>query len=598
MGKTSLAHQPELEQRLEMATAWATLLQLALSLPTALVSPTHNHEVHDRGAQSAPVVHLHANPAAVADFGSLVITWKSAATGGQAREDFQPMAGDFISYSCGPTSSVEDDIFRCDVFVNGSTGSRSSNLLGGHPPQNTGQGGCRFFALVNLRCDYNFIYVRNNTGGNALTVLGNVTVPVTPGRTAPSQGHLSFGDDVDEMFVSWVSGSKVRSEVRYGLATGGYTFAAETYEIASTYEAAEACNSPANTTSQSYWRFPGYFHHVLLPKLVPFTMYYYVYGNKVDGWSDERSFLSRPALNTSESLEEVRFLGYGDQDWDEPGSVQTAALALRDVVEGGYDHFLLHFGDLSYGEGDVSDWDHWATQVEPYAARVPCLVGYGNHADDYLLVNWMAHQLLPMRSGKLTGTGTGTNGGLRTEQTPKLPTERGRANQRHAHARHGGSNATDANTSIAAADANADAGGKVTRSMLHASGKHHRNFSRDDADRRVPVDQQDGGVMAHGGVMTHRDDGRSFSPPGVAFGSDSNGECGLAMVCPPQHHPPTSQQHSSSTAAQQHSRTAQQHRMTPQQHSTTAPQHYHCAHGDLLMECPRIIATTVPVFGH
>jgi hypothetical protein len=42
------------------------------------------------------------------------------------------------------------------------------------------------------------------------------------------------------------------------------------------------------------------------------------------------------------------------------GSVQTAALALRDVVEGGYDHFLLHFGDLSYGEGDVSDWDHWA----------------------------------------------------------------------------------------------------------------------------------------------------------------------------------------------------------------------------------------------
>jgi hypothetical protein len=148
--------------------AWATLLQLALSLPTALGSPTNNHDVHDHGTQSAPVVHLNANPSAVADFGSVVITWKNAA--GQAREDFQPVAGDFISYSCGPTSSVEDDIFRCDVFVNGSDGSRNSNLLGGHPPQNTGQGGCRFFALVNLRCDYNFIYVRNNTGGSALTV--------------------------------------------------------------------------------------------------------------------------------------------------------------------------------------------------------------------------------------------------------------------------------------------------------------------------------------------------------------------------------------------------------------------------------------------
>ena len=96
-------------------------------------------------------------------------------------------------------------------------------------------------------------------------------------------------------------------------------------------------------------------------------------GNDVDGFSDERSFRSRPALDGGAAADEqeVRFIGYGDQDWDEPGSVQTAALALRDVVSGGYDHFLLHFGDLSYGEGDVSDWDHWATQVEPYASRVP-----------------------------------------------------------------------------------------------------------------------------------------------------------------------------------------------------------------------------------
>ena len=31
-------------------------------------------------------------------------------------------------------------------------------------------------------------------------------------------------------------------------------------------------------------------------------------------------------------------------------------------------------GDLSYGMGDVSDWDHWGKEVEPLATRVPYMV--------------------------------------------------------------------------------------------------------------------------------------------------------------------------------------------------------------------------------
>jgi hypothetical protein len=114
------------------------------------------------------------------------------------------------------------------------------------------------------------------------------------------------------------------------------------------------------------WRFPGWFHHVLLRGLAPSTTYYYVYGSERDGWSKERAFKSKPRRRTSRSFSRgataaatgggdddvtVRFLAYGDQDWDEeaPGSVSTAAGALRDVMDG-WNSFVLHFGDMSYGE--------------------------------------------------------------------------------------------------------------------------------------------------------------------------------------------------------------------------------------------------------
>ena len=108
-------------------------------------------------------------------------------------------------------------------------------------------------------------------------------------------------------------------------------------------------------------------------------------------------------------------------------------------MSGGYDHFLLHFGDLSYGEGDVSDWDHWATQVEPYASRVPYLVSFGNHEYNYVHGKWKDQTLLPMRR---------------------------------------------------------------------------------------PAQPRRGDTTGVG----HRDDGGSFAPAGGDYGSDSNGECGIAMV--------------------------------------------------------------------
>ena len=200
---------------------------------------------------AASSLSLTATPASVENFGSVRITWPHA---------FTPIAGDYITYSCGPTTGIADEIFRCNININTTTGYT------GHPPQYD-NGHCEFFSLVNLRCDYVFAYVRHND-----TVLASVTVNISDSHhNSPTQGHLAFGDLLSDMFVSWVSGSRAVSSVQYGTQTGTYTHTTPTYELASTYAAEEACNSPANTTAQTYWRDPGWFHHALLQELAPHT---------------------------------------------------------------------------------------------------------------------------------------------------------------------------------------------------------------------------------------------------------------------------------------------------------------------------------------
>lgn len=134
-----------------------------------------------------------------------------------------------------------------------------------------------------------------------------------------------------------------------------------------TYNAEDMCNAPANITAQvinpsslflissemvsksrfhSFRNGPtmlGMIHHVLLKNLSPATTYYYQYGNDRYGWSKTLSFVSRPE---EDSRDEVRFLAYADMGVWGPSSSMTTALRALQEVEAGYNHFLLHFGDI------------------------------------------------------------------------------------------------------------------------------------------------------------------------------------------------------------------------------------------------------------
>lgn len=54
----------------------------------------------------------------------------------------------------------------------------------------------------------------------------------------------------------------------------------------------------------------------------------------------------------------------------------------REVVERGA-RFVLHVGDISYGDGHGEVWHAFMRDIEPVAARVPYMVAVGNHDYDY-----------------------------------------------------------------------------------------------------------------------------------------------------------------------------------------------------------------------
>ncbi len=75
-----------------------------------------------------------------------------------------------------------------------------------------------------------------------------------------------------------------------------------------------------------------------------------------------------PAAGTS-----VRFVALGDQGAGERGQRTTTAIEAEAPA------FVLHAGDIAYGEGRQNEWLTWFDMVEPVAANVPWITALGNH---------------------------------------------------------------------------------------------------------------------------------------------------------------------------------------------------------------------------
>uniref|UniRef100_M4B968 Purple acid phosphatase n=1 Tax=Hyaloperonospora arabidopsidis (strain Emoy2) TaxID=559515 RepID=M4B968_HYAAE len=316
--------------------------------------------IEEQGAIEVGSVVLTASPSLLEDGEDLVVSWSGVK---------RPHATDFVGLSCGPQAHDADFLAKARATVDNSIGVDGQKL----------SNAVRFSSLYMMRCNYTVDYFNFQPQGNVYARLAKLQVGMAEAFTAPKQGHIAFTENEDEMSVMFNSASQEIPVVKYGLDASALDQQAE--GKSKTYTAAHLCSYPANHSSQQWFRDPGYMHRVVLKGLNLGTRYFYKFGSDKDGWSSVYSFMSRPDA----SVKSAKFIAYADMGVDSaPAAISTAVRSYQDVVGGGYDSFLLHFGDISYARGHAHIWDEFFHVIEPHATRVPYMVSIGNHEYDYM----------------------------------------------------------------------------------------------------------------------------------------------------------------------------------------------------------------------
>jgi len=206
---------------------------------------------------------------------------------------------------------------------------------------------------------------------------------VTVNPLIPLQGHLSLTQANTEMRLMWVSASQLVPEVVYGNSPGNYTFYSK--GTTDTYVVEDMCG----LTAQQYYLPPGNIHDVLLTELRAGASYFYRFGSKIDGWSEEYSFVAPSLVGPDVQVDIIAFADSGTgicQDmlgWCEGASIATTNLIQKELSQKHYD-MALHIGDISYAVGYAHRWEQFFAQWEPIATQVPYMVCIGNHEYDFI----------------------------------------------------------------------------------------------------------------------------------------------------------------------------------------------------------------------
>lgn len=246
------------------------------------------------------------------------------------------------------------------------------------PRYTTGAGNLTFL-VFRSNCNYQFRMYRDPAPYQLLATSNTVQWPAQ----SAYQMHVAYGAHAQtQMTVSWTSNTSSPAAVlQLGTRPGVYDMANVTAQESVTYDAAELCEAPANTSSPDHWRFPGYFHHAHVDGLQPGTRYY---ARPVQGGAvgEELSFTTAHAPGASVSS---RFVVYGDMGvTGMPGAVDTTLRVAQPIAAGEQVDYVLHVGDLGYALGNVRVWDQWLALLQPITRRVPYLVCVGNHEYDYV----------------------------------------------------------------------------------------------------------------------------------------------------------------------------------------------------------------------
>ncbi|XP_023035328.1 acid phosphatase type 7 isoform X2 [Drosophila willistoni] len=191
----------------------------------------------------------------------------------------------------------------------------------------------------------------------------------------PEQVHLSFGESVLDIVVTWNTRDNTKESIcEFGINGLEHTVKSNKPPVAF------VDGGPKNAKQ--------YIHRVTLAQLQPNTTYRYHCGSRL-GWSAMYSFRTIfEHSNWSPSL-----AIYGDM-----GVVNAASLpALQRETQLGMYDAILHMGDFAYDmcHEDGSVGDEFMRQVETIAAYVPYMVCVGNHEQKYNFSHYINRFSMP-----------------------------------------------------------------------------------------------------------------------------------------------------------------------------------------------------------
>ncbi|CAF1042516.1 unnamed protein product [Rotaria sordida] len=235
--------------------------------------------------------------------------------------------------------------------------------------------------MTNLRRQLEFRYYsrdHNCSGNYSLIAKSSIVEPSNYNEA--THIHLAYGDRIDQIYVSYLTNSsEYIPQCQYGLSPLSLNLCQN--GTTTTYTASDMCEGKANIWGPQTFIHPGYMHTILLENLHPSTTYFYRVGTDQHGWSQIYSFRNRPE-NKDES---VYLIAYGDLGLSpvQLGAKSTINRVTSRIISTNVT-CLLHIGDISYARGIGALWDAFMTQIQAIAARVPYMVGIGNHEYDHL----------------------------------------------------------------------------------------------------------------------------------------------------------------------------------------------------------------------
>merc|ERR1719174_843738 len=243
------------------------------------------------------------------------------------------------------------------------------------------------FTIWNHRNRYVFIYISGNIQYPSIVAQSDIISFDV--RRQPMQPHIALSpNDSTKMLIMWTQMDPANPAIKWGHSPDKL----ENVVSASrdTYTRSDFCDSGTSAAGRQGWFEPGYFMKAEMP-IEPGATYYYTCGDADDGWHHTLNFTAPPAAKDEQATRLILLADMGNtpydkslhHSWDfnnhgELPSRNTSRL-VGHLLDKENAHAVVHFGDIAYAVGYLSEWDEFMQQISPVASRIPWMTSIGNH---------------------------------------------------------------------------------------------------------------------------------------------------------------------------------------------------------------------------